>query len=271
MLSPGGMTVPKYCLTMSGYSRSAVSMSQNRIPCLAELLAVAVEDDLGLVLRGDAGEVLALGLGDAELLVGRLHLRGQLVPLVDLGAAGLQVVVDVLEVDVGHVDGEPRRHRLALERAQAAQAHVRHPPRLALPPRDLLDDALVDALLRGEGVLDLVAPAELVLAEIEVERRHATLLQGICTTAIVTIRRRNRPWPTDGVRRPIGARSGARRQTTSTRAAMRASTLTSSVASTRSSISMKMHSPGQASAAWMTLSTLRARDRRPASRRCPGR
>ena len=35
MLSPGGMTVPKYCLTMSGYSRSAVSMSQNRIPCVA--------------------------------------------------------------------------------------------------------------------------------------------------------------------------------------------------------------------------------------------
>ena len=32
-----------------------------------EVLAVAVEDDLGLVLRGDAREVLALGLGDAEL------------------------------------------------------------------------------------------------------------------------------------------------------------------------------------------------------------
>ena len=32
LLSPGGMIVPKYCCTSSGYSRSAVSMSQNRMP-----------------------------------------------------------------------------------------------------------------------------------------------------------------------------------------------------------------------------------------------
>ncbi len=87
LLSPGGMTVPKYCLTRSGYSRSAVSMSQNRMPCCLEVLPVAVVDDLGLVLRGDAGEVLALGLGDAQLLVGGLHLLGQVVPLVDLIAS----------------------------------------------------------------------------------------------------------------------------------------------------------------------------------------
>ena len=48
-----------------------------------EVLPVAVEDDLGLVLRGDAGEVLPLGLGDAELLVGVLDGVGELVPLVD--------------------------------------------------------------------------------------------------------------------------------------------------------------------------------------------
>ena len=84
LLSPGGMTVPKYCLTSSGYSRSAVSMSQKRIALLLEVLPVPVVHDLGLVLRGDAGEVLALGLGDAELLVGGLHLLGQHVPVVDL-------------------------------------------------------------------------------------------------------------------------------------------------------------------------------------------
>ena len=39
-------------------------------PLRREVLAVAVVDDFGLVLRGDTGEVLALGLGDAELLVG---------------------------------------------------------------------------------------------------------------------------------------------------------------------------------------------------------
>jgi len=33
LLSPIGMTEPKYCLTKSGYSRNAVSMSQNKMPC----------------------------------------------------------------------------------------------------------------------------------------------------------------------------------------------------------------------------------------------
>ena len=53
-------------------------------PLLLQVLPVRVVHDLGLVLRGDAGEVLALGLGDAQLLVRRLHLLGQVVPLVDL-------------------------------------------------------------------------------------------------------------------------------------------------------------------------------------------
>src|SRR5438045_3744151 len=35
LLSPGGMIVPKYCFTRSGYSRRAVSMSQKRIPGFA--------------------------------------------------------------------------------------------------------------------------------------------------------------------------------------------------------------------------------------------
>ena len=64
-----------------------------------EVFAVAVVDDLGLVLGGDAGEVLALGLGDAELLVGLLDRVGQLVPGVDLLLGRLDVVVDVVEVD----------------------------------------------------------------------------------------------------------------------------------------------------------------------------
>jgi len=49
LLSLGGMIVPNQRLTMSGYSRMAVSMSQNNTPGL-EVGPVAVEDDLGLVL-----------------------------------------------------------------------------------------------------------------------------------------------------------------------------------------------------------------------------
>ncbi len=52
-------------------------------------------------------------------------------------------------------------------------AHLRHPVRLTLPPRDLLDDARIDALLGREGVLDaLVAPTEAVLAQVEIEAGH---------------------------------------------------------------------------------------------------
>jgi hypothetical protein len=47
---------------------------------LGELLLELVVDDLGLVLRADAGEVLLLGLGDAELVPRVLDLSGQLLP-----------------------------------------------------------------------------------------------------------------------------------------------------------------------------------------------
>ena len=72
-----------------------------------QVLTVAVVDDLGLVLRGHAGEVLPLGLGDAELLVGVLHRLGQLIPRVDLLVGRLDVVEDVVEVEVGHLRREP--------------------------------------------------------------------------------------------------------------------------------------------------------------------
>jgi len=101
------------------------------------------------------------------------RLLGKVVPLVDLLGGGTQVVVDVLEVDVGHVVGEPRRHRLAVEDAETAQAVLRHPLRLALPPADLLDHAVAETLLRLEGVFDFVAPAEAVLAEVEIKSGHA--------------------------------------------------------------------------------------------------
>jgi hypothetical protein len=81
-----------------------------------------VEDDLGLVLGGDAGQVLALGLGDAQLLVGVLDGVGQVVPSPRPARRGLDVVVDVVEVEVGHVDGEPLGHRLALSKCWRARS-----------------------------------------------------------------------------------------------------------------------------------------------------
>jgi hypothetical protein len=67
LLSPGGMTVPKYSRKSSSCSRSAGVGVEEDDALLLEVLADLVVDDLGLVLRGDAGdEALLLGLGDAQ-------------------------------------------------------------------------------------------------------------------------------------------------------------------------------------------------------------
>ena len=102
---------------------------------LLEVLPVAVVDDFRFVLRRHAGEELALGFGDAELLVGGLHRLGQLGPLGDLTLGGLEVVVDVVEVHVGHVLREPVEHRLALEPLQRVEPELRHPLGLVLVRR----------------------------------------------------------------------------------------------------------------------------------------
>ena len=120
-------------------------------------------------LCSHARQVLALGFGDTQLFVGGLHLLGKVIPFINLRICGTQVVEDVLEVDVGHVVGEPRRHGLLLEQVQAALAELRHPLGLALPPRNLVDDGLAETLLGFEGVFNIVAPTERVLTEIEIE------------------------------------------------------------------------------------------------------
>ena len=133
-----------------------------------EVFAVAVEDDLGLVLGGDAGQVLALRLGDAELLVGALDRLREHVPVADLPLGGLDVVVDVVEVDAAEV-GAPVGHGPAAEVAQRLEPVVAHPLGLALHPRHLVDDVVGQAPLRLEDVLLLVAPAELVAGEIDAD------------------------------------------------------------------------------------------------------
>jgi hypothetical protein len=48
------------------------------------------------------------------------------------------------------------------------EPEVEHPVGLALHPRHLVDDVLVEALLGLEDVVLLVAPAELVAGEVEI-------------------------------------------------------------------------------------------------------
>ena len=85
LLSLGGMIVPNHLRTMLGVlAHRGVHVAEQDALATRGRLAVAVEDDLALVLGRDAGQVLALGLGDPELLVGVLDRVGQVVPVLDL-------------------------------------------------------------------------------------------------------------------------------------------------------------------------------------------
>ena len=67
-----------------------------------------VVDELGVVLRADARQVAALGLGDAQALKGVLDVVGHRLPVVLLVGVGLDVGDDVVHVQA--LDGgTPRR------------------------------------------------------------------------------------------------------------------------------------------------------------------
>ena len=130
-----------------------------------ELLVDLVVDDLGLVLRGDAGdEALPLRLGDAQALVRVADLLGELLPGARLLLGRAHEVLDVVEVDLAEI-GAPRRHRLALEELQPLQTGLEHPLGLVLERRDAAHDGFAQPALGGGPGGVGVVPAEFVLSE----------------------------------------------------------------------------------------------------------
>ena len=103
LLSFCGMIVPKYCFDELLVLTQARVHVQEDHALLLEVLLELVVDDLGLVLRPDAGEVLLLRLGDAELVPGVLDLARQILPRRRLLLGRADVVEDVLEVDAAQV------------------------------------------------------------------------------------------------------------------------------------------------------------------------
>ena len=77
-----------------------MSVSRKMHALRRQVLLQLVVDDLALVLRADAGEVLLLRLRDAELVPGVLDVGGQVLPRLGLILGRLDVVVDVVEVDL---------------------------------------------------------------------------------------------------------------------------------------------------------------------------
>ncbi len=138
---------------------------------LAEGLGGVAEDDallgddvLDVGIRGlavelglDAGEELALLLGDAEALEGFFDVVGHLVP----GALGFlalrQVVADFLEVDVLEVLRRPVGGQGFFEEGLVGlQAEIEDPRGFLLHLADVADDALVQAGAGVELVFDVV-------------------------------------------------------------------------------------------------------------------
>jgi hypothetical protein len=76
LLSFAGMIEAKYSRTRSSCSRRPGVHVHEHDALLLEVLAHLVVDDLGLVLRADAGEELALGLGMPSLSNVRLMSSG---------------------------------------------------------------------------------------------------------------------------------------------------------------------------------------------------
>src|SRR5215210_3087270 len=134
---------------------------------LLPLLLERVVDDLGLVLRPDAGERLALGLRDAQLVESVLDIVGHVVPGTALVLHRPDVVVDLIEVQVVQV-AAPLRGRLLVERLESLQPKLEHPLGLVLVLGDHGDDLRVDALPGGlEEVFLRVPETVLVLVEPE--------------------------------------------------------------------------------------------------------
>ena len=139
MLSWIGMIVPKYCLHQVGMlAQRRVGIDEDDA-LLLQVLAQAVIDDFRLVLGTDAGQELALGLGDAQLVERVLDLGRNVVPGLALAVGRLHVIVDVVEVQLREL-ATPRRRRLLAEDLQCLEPEFAHPGGLVLHLRDLVDD-----------------------------------------------------------------------------------------------------------------------------------
>ena len=158
LLSFCGMIVPKYSLTSSSCSRRPGVHVEEEHALGLEVLLQLVVDDLGLVLRADAGQVVLLGLGDAEPVPGVLDVRRQVFPGLRLLLGRPDVIEDAVEVDLAEV-AAPVRERAREEVVERLEAELPHPLRLVLVLGDRCDELVREPAARlEEVVLGIVEP-----------------------------------------------------------------------------------------------------------------
>jgi hypothetical protein len=123
-------------------------------PCLATILLDVGIGGLGVELGLDAGEELALLLGDAEALEGLLDVVRHLVPRA-LGLLALrEVIADLVEIDVLEILRRPvRGHGFLEEGLEGLEAEIEDPRGLLLDGADVADGVLGQAGARVELVL----------------------------------------------------------------------------------------------------------------------
>jgi hypothetical protein len=126
---------------------------------LGQLFLDRVVDDLGVVLRADAGQELRSASGMPSRSNVSLICPARR-PTTLLALRRLAVVDDLVEVDVAQV-AAPRWHRPLEEVLVGAQAELEHPVRLALERADLLDRVARQAALGLVEVDELVLEVEL--------------------------------------------------------------------------------------------------------------
>src|SRR5437667_1030114 len=88
---------------------SSISIAEND-SLILEMFQKTMIDNFGLVLGTDSGQEFLLGFWNTQSIEGLLDLIGNIVPTLLNLVCRTEIVVDVVEIDMGKI-ASPRRHR----------------------------------------------------------------------------------------------------------------------------------------------------------------
>ncbi|MCG3121557.1 MAG: hypothetical protein ALAOOOJD_04712 [bacterium] len=118
----------------------------------------------GLILRADAAEKLALGLGNAEAIKRLLDIGRHVVPTPALLFARPDIIMNVVEVEIVQV-AAPLRHGAFHKMIQRFQTDVAHPFRFLFVFGNLFDNAPAQAFAAFEDVFFRIGKAVFIIID----------------------------------------------------------------------------------------------------------